>query len=71
MLLGMLVKTVFNRLGKFRSFVILGVRWAKDELEILLRPHQGSELVCGSVELQAPAMTGKRSDDLSLYRCGV
>jgi len=42
----MLVKTVFNRLGKFKCFVICGVRWAKDELEILLRPRQGSAPLC-------------------------
>jgi transposase len=42
----MLIKTIFNRLSKFKGFVVQAVNFCGDELEIVLRSRRNSEGRC-------------------------
>ena len=42
----MLIKTIFNRLNKFKGFIVESARFCDSELEFVMRARQGSEGRC-------------------------
>ena len=44
----MLVKTIFNRVSRFKSFVVEKVRISGEELEIVLQPRRNGAPICSS-----------------------
>ena len=50
----MLIKTIFNRLTKFKGFVVEAVRFSKKELELVLRARKNSKGKCSGCGTPGP-----------------
>jgi len=70
----MQVKTVLNRVHRIKGFVYEGVRWAGDQIEVAVRPRQGSRPVCSACGRKGPGydtLPQRRFDFVPLWALGV
>ena len=71
----MQIKTILNRVQKFKSFVYGAVRWVEGDsvptLEVELEPRSNSRPECSGWGSKGQATTGYPSGASSLFRCGA
>lgn len=70
----MQLKTVLNRVHRIKGFVYEEVRWAGDQIEVAVRPRQGSRPVCSACGRRGPGydtLPQRRFDFVPLWALGV
>ncbi len=56
----MLIKAIWNRLNKFRCFVVETARFCESELELVLRARRGCEGRCSGCGVRGPCYEHRR-----------
>lgn len=70
----MQLKTVLNRVHRIKGFVYEEVRWAGDQIEVAVRPRQGSRPACSACGRRGPGydtLPERRLDFIPLWAIAV